>query len=128
MSFLLQNKQNRKNKTQKRKKKREKIAIANASSKTAQNICTFVVISCIGSYISQRPHQIVRHVSALGATQCSLITHAQGTWGWCWTQSRILCLGELVRLQAQIFDCYLGSWQMTQFFLQFLFLFLFLLN
>ena len=110
--LFLQNKQDMKNKTQKRKKKkkeREKIAIANASSKTAQNICTFVVISCIGSYISQRPHQIVRHVSALGATQPSLITRAQGTWGGVELKSRILCLGELVRLQAQIFDCYLGS-------------------
>lgn len=67
-----------KNKTQKRKKK---FAIASASSKTAQNNCTFVVLSCIGSYISQRQYQIVRHVSAFGATQCSLITRAQGTWG-----------------------------------------------
>ena len=81
MSFLTkQTRHEKQNPKKKKEKRKEKIAIANASSKTAQNICTFVVISCIGSYISQRPHQIVRHVSALGATQPSLITRAQGTW------------------------------------------------
>lgn len=101
------------------KKKKKKFAIASASSKTAQNNCTFVVLSCIGSYISQRQYQIVRHVSAFGATQCSLITRAQGTWGGVELKAELLLRWEVVRLEAQIFDCYLGSWQMTQFFLQF---------